>query len=194
MATASFPYVEIPKEVASVVGKCDEGTRMYRKEGSDEEAAHWFEAMEDIVGKAVSPGGVNMFCPVTRAAVHKRMKEGRLSAFLFHCTRTKKSWLGKERVMRERPFILIPVSEAKAWKEELEKEALRRGYVSKEELEGNEPDWHGEFLLWKNKKERMGYFDWLEQHGITITEAIKASIMMQFTGKYTYKPRKGKRK
>ena len=154
MSTDSFPFVEIPEEVASVVGERDEGTRMYRREGSEEESGFWFEAMEDIIGKAVSPGGVSMFCPVSRAAVHKRMMEGRLSAFLFHTKEIKTNWFGKKRVIRKSPYILVPVSEAKAWKEELEKEALRRGYVSKEELEGNEPDWHGEFLEWKNKKDK----------------------------------------
>jgi len=152
MSTESFPFVEIPEEVVSVVGECDEGTRIYRKEGSEDESGFWFEAMEDIIGTAVSPGGVSMFCPVTRAAVHKRIKEGRLSAFLFHATEIKINWFGKKRVKRESPYILIPVSEAKAWKAELEKKALKRGYVSQEDLEGNEPDWHGEFLEWKNKK------------------------------------------
>ena len=154
MSTPQFPYVEIPKEVASVVGECDDGTRIYRKEGPEEDSGYWFEAIEDIVGKAVSPGGISMFCPVTRAAVHKRMKEGRLSAFLFHSTEIKTNWFGKKRVKRESPYILIPVSEAKAWKEELEREAVRRGYVDQKDLEGNEPDWHGEFLQWKDKREK----------------------------------------
>ena len=99
---------------------------MYRKEGPEEDSGYWFEAIEDIVGKAVSPGGISMFCPVTRAAVHKRMKEGRLSAFLFHSTEIKTNWFGKKRVKRESPYILIPVCEAKGWKEELEREAVRR--------------------------------------------------------------------
>ena len=154
MTTETFPYVEIPEEVVAVVGKCDEGTRMYRREGSEDEAGYWFGAMDDIIGKAVSPGGVSLFCPVTRAAVHKRIKEGRLSAFLFHCTHIRTNWFGKKRVLRETPYILIPVSEAKAWKVELEKEALRREYVKPDELEDNEPDWHGEFLQWKDKREK----------------------------------------
>ena len=152
MTTDSFPFVEIPEEVSSVVGERDEGTRKYKREGSEEEAGYWFEAMDEIIGKAVSPGGVSMFCPVTRAAVHKRIKEGRLSAFYFTTTEMKTNWFGKKRVHRESPYILVPVSEAKAWKEELAKEAVKRGYVDQEELEGSEPDWHGEFLEWKEKK------------------------------------------
>ncbi len=154
MATTSFPFVEIPEEVSSVVGERDEGTRKYQREGSEEEAGYWFEAMDEIIGKAVSPGGVSMFCPVTRAAVHKRIKEGRLSAFCFTTTEMKTNWFGKKRVHRESPYILVPVSEAKAWKEELAKEAVKRGYVDQEELEGSEPDWHGEFLEWKKKKDK----------------------------------------
>ena len=154
MATAPFPYVDIPEEVSSVVGKRVEGTRIYEREGSEEEAGYWFEAMDDIIGRAVSPGGVSMFCPITRAAVHKRVKEGRLSAFYFYTKEIKTNWFGKKRVHRESPYILIPVTEAKAWKQELEKEAMRRGYVSQDDLDGNEPEWVKGFLEWKKRRDK----------------------------------------
>ena len=153
MSTADFPFIEIPQQLTAVFGKRDEGTRIYRTEGPEEDAGYWFEAIDEVVGKAVSPGGVSMFCPVSRAAVHKRIKEGRLSAFLFHATEIKTNWFGKKRVLRQSPYILIPLSEAKAWKEELEQRALKLGHVSQDELEGNVPDWHGDFLEWKNRKE-----------------------------------------
>ena len=113
---------------------------------------------------------------------------------MFHCTHIRTNWFGKKRVLRGTPYILIPVSEAKAWKAELEKEALRREYVKPDELEDNEPDWHGEFLQWKNEKERIGYFDRLEMDGITITEDLKARIMTRLMGEYTTKPKQGKKK
>jgi len=72
---------------------------------------------------------------------------------LFHATEIKTNWFGKKRVLRQSPYILIPLSEAKAWKEELEQRALKLGHVSQDELEGNVPDWHGDFLEWKNRKE-----------------------------------------
>ena len=194
MDTDPFPYVDIPKKVSSIVGEKEEGKRVYMREGSEEEAGFWFEAIEEIIGQSVSPGGVLMFCPVTRAAVHRRIKKGKLSAFKFHSTYVQTNLFGKNRVLRDTPYVLIPVSEAKAWKVELEKEALRRGYVDKEELEGNEPDWHGEFLQWKNKKERIGYLDRLKMDGITITEDIKATIMARLKGEYTWKPKQRKKK
>lgn len=54
-----------------------------RHSGSHEEAGAWFERLTELEGSTVSPGGVGMVCPVSRAAVHKRLKEGRMTLFLF---------------------------------------------------------------------------------------------------------------
>ena len=186
--------MDIPEKVASIVGEKEEGKRVYMREGSEEEAGFWFEAIEEIIGQSVSPGGVLMFCQVTRAAVHRRIKNGKLSAFKFHSKYVQTNLFGKNRVLRDTPYVLIPVSEAKAWKVELEKEALRRGYVDKEELEGKEPDWHGDFLQWKNKKERIGYLDRLKMEGVSIPEDIKGTIITMLMGEYKSKPKQGKRK
>lgn len=91
-----------------------------------------------------------MFAPVSRAAVHKRVKEGKLTAFCFYITSTRKSLFGKQRTSRETPFVYIPVAELKLWAEELEERMVRLGRVTKEEIEGDKPDWEGEFWEWNS--------------------------------------------
>ncbi|HEX4084027.1 MAG TPA: hypothetical protein VHY22_03890 [Chthoniobacteraceae bacterium] len=165
-----FPFVEIPKELEEFIGKRDPGTRMYRRDGSQEESAVWFDVLTELIGPSVSPGGVGMYCPVSRAAVYKRIQEGKLSIFLFHVTHRKTTLFGKNKILRDRPYGYIPASEARAWREELEQRALSRGTITEEDLEGAKPDWHGEFLEWRNQHERMGLLDVLKADGITPTE------------------------
>ncbi|MEY2510792.1 MAG: hypothetical protein QOE26_1555 [Verrucomicrobiota bacterium] len=155
MQTA-FPFVQIPLELFPILGAPDAGTRIYRRDGSQEESAVWFDALTEVIGPSVSPGGVGMYCPVSRAAVYKRIKEGRLSIFLFHVTHRKTTLFGKNKILRDNPYGYIPASEARAWRMELEARAVRQGLISEEELEGAKPDWQGEFLEWRNRSERGG--------------------------------------
>lgn len=168
-----FPFVQIPKELERVIGTPDEGTHIYRKDGSQEESAAWFELLTEIIGPSVSPGGVGMYCPVSRAAVYKRINEGKLSIFLFHVTHRKTTLFGTTKTLRDTPFSFIPVSEASAWRAELEERALKQGAVTQEELEGSRPDWHGEFLEWRDKNERMTLTDTLRVNDIKLTDLIK---------------------
>jgi hypothetical protein len=149
-----FPFVEIPEELEWVVGTRDPGTRIYRRDGSQEESSVWFDLVTEIIGPSVSPGGVGMYCPVSRAAVYKRIKEGKLSIFLFHVTSRKTTLFGKNRILRDNPYGYVPGSEARAWREELEERALSQGTITQEELEGARPDWSGKFLQWREKRER----------------------------------------
>ncbi|MEO7931535.1 MAG: hypothetical protein ABIT76_00105 [Chthoniobacterales bacterium] len=175
-----FPFVEIPTELYSLVGKPDSGTRMYRRDGSQEEAAAWFELITEIIGPSVSPGGVGMYCPVSRAAVYKRIKEGKLSIFLFHVTYRKTTLFGKNKILRENPYGYVPASEAKAWRQELEERAVKQGAITIEDLEGSKPDWHGEFLQWQNKNERMGLLDSLEVDGESPMDFLISLAKMPF--------------
>lgn len=168
-----FPFVPIPPELEPVIGIREPGTRIYRKEGSQEESAAWFDLLTEIIGPSVSPGGVGMYCPASRAAVYKRIQEGRLSIFLFHVTYRKTTLFGKNKILRENPYGYVPVSEARAWRQELEERAVRLGVITEEELEGAKPDWHGDFLQWKNKKERVGITDTMAVDGTSVFELIK---------------------
>jgi len=158
MSTA-FPFVEIPEELYPVVGTPDPGLRIYRRDGSQEECSVWFDVITEFLGSSVSPGGVGMYCPVSRAAVYKRMKEGKLSAFLFHVTHRKTTLFGKNKILRDSPYIFVPVIEARAWRDELEERAVKQGLITQDEMEGAKPDWHGDFLEWRNKRERFGVLD-----------------------------------
>lgn len=169
--------IQIPKEIAKIFGECDPGTRIYRAQGTEEENRLWYEAICSITPDGVvSPGGAGMFAPVSRPAVHKRMKDGKLTAFLFHVTRKKVNWLGRPRELRTSPYVYVPVLELKAWAEEIKARGLKQGSVSREELVEATPDWQGEFLEWKNKRERENLFDFLEEEGMSVLDLIKLMI------------------
>jgi hypothetical protein len=116
-----FKYLEIPASLKPFIGEPDPDTRIYRREGSDEESGPWFDALgEHLPGEGfVSPGGVMMYAPVSRAAVHKRLKEGKMTAFCFHVVEAKRSIFGYQDKLKKRPYVYVPVSECKAWAEEL---------------------------------------------------------------------------
>ena len=190
-----FPFVEIPEELEGIVGKRDPGTRIYRRDGSQEESSVWFDLLTEIIGPSVSPGGVGMYCPVSRAAVYKRIKEGKLSIFLFHVTHRKTTLFGKNRILRDNPYGYIPASEARAWREELEERAVSQGTITAEELEGARPSWSGEFLQWRNKRERGTT---LEAEGFTRMEFVRDLARLLLTGSVPErdlraKTRKGRR-
>ena len=54
----------------------------------------------------------------------------------------------------------VPVSECKAWGKEIMERAIEKRLVTREELEGDKPDWHGEFLepdsRWEKQQRREG--------------------------------------
>lgn len=111
----SIPFVEITKSALPVFGKRDAETRVYRREGTAQEVAAWFDKIIEIAGPAVSPGGVCMYAHVSRAAVYKALNEGRLTAFGFHVISESRSVFGFKKKTREMPYVYVPVSEAKAW-------------------------------------------------------------------------------
>lgn len=154
--STDFPHVEISTELHAIFGEPIPDTRIYRKQGAQEEISFWYDEIETRFGGAVSPGGVSMFAPVSRAAVHKRIKEGKLTCFLFDITHRKRNLFGTTKEVRELGVSMIPVSECKAWGREIQERAIKQGIVTREELEGDKPDWHGEFLeansSWEKKK------------------------------------------
>jgi hypothetical protein len=142
-----FPYLVVPDMLKPTVGEPDSGTRIYRREGSDAEAGPWFDAIWECFpdDKFVSPGGVCMYAGVSRPAVHKRLKQGKLTIFLFHVTRATQSMFGYQKKIKQSPYGLIPVSECKAWGEELKKRPDRKeAYL--EAAGGPEVDWEAKFL------------------------------------------------
>src|ERR1700690_2244646 len=135
-----FPFVEVPEDLLAVVGERVGNTRIYSKAGPEEEQGYWFDVLCERFDNLVSPGGVSMYAPVSRPAVHKRMKEGKLTCFLYYTTHRKRNLFGKTKVVRESPYGYIPVSECKAWGKEIMDRAIEKGFVTREELEGDKPD------------------------------------------------------
>lgn len=155
-----FQFVTIPKKLLPIIGEADPGTRIYRQAGSREECGEWFDALCEHIGQAVSPGGVNMYATVSRAATYKRIKEGRLTAFCFHEFEKKRRFFGGTKTVRSSPYIYVPVAEARSWGEEL-KARLKAGEILyREDIEGEKPDDEGDFFEWDSKwrKKRLEEF------------------------------------
>jgi len=158
MSETKFPYVEIPEHLREVVGEPDEGTRMYRQYGPESLFEAWWYAVCEICGEksSVSPGGVSMIANVSRAGVHKRMKDGRLTAFMFHVTANRVGLFGGEReIFKEggRPCVYIPCVECEAWAEQM------TGMTKQQRMleAAGDGDWSGDFIdlsIRKLKKKR----------------------------------------
>jgi hypothetical protein len=141
-----FPFVKIPEELLEMFGEADKGTRMYRKYGSEDDFDKWFDAVIDVTqkdGGTVSPGGAAMYAKVSRPAVHKRLKEGRLTAFCFHLVENSKFFKDRKTLKDGgMPTVSIPVSECRAWAEILKNRKDRKA-AYKEATEGS---WNQRFL------------------------------------------------
>lgn len=145
----SFPYVQIPLHLQESIGTLDINTHIYRRFGRQEEVRDWFDAVSEVCGDdgSISPGGVAGYVRVSRAAVHKRLKTGRLTAFLFHIV--EDSLFSKSRKTLSEggtPYTMIPVSEAKAWVQELS-EMKRFDPDTAKALASGDGDTEGKVLL-----------------------------------------------
>jgi hypothetical protein len=147
-----FPFVKIPPELEKIVGEATPGTRFFRRSGTNEECSQWFDAISEHIeeGVGVSPGGVSMFVPVSRSAVHHRLQNGMLTGFSFYVTEDEKSFFGTTRKRKERPYVFIPVSECKAWAEELKR---RSGVTDDEPKSEGEVEEGWQFVL-KDPKDK----------------------------------------
>ena len=169
MAT-DFPYLQMTTpERKKLVGKPDKDTRIYRREGTYKESGEWCVEMDEVFeDKFVSPGGVGMFVPVSRAAVHKRMKEGRLTALCFHVVHDEKTFFGNVRKAKATPFVFIPVSECKAWAKEIEEkrgqvEIIEPGDASQEFLEKDPEDRKNRKVRYTEKYSESDIRGWIRE-------------------------------
>lgn len=141
-----FPYIEIPEHLSTLIGDPDRGTRMYRQYGTEDEMSTWFDAVVEICKPegSVSPGGAAGYARVSRAGIHKRMKQGRLTAFLFNVVEDSKLLKGVKKLADGRmPYVYIPVSECKAWRKQLER--APESAEKEKEIMGDY-DWKGNFM------------------------------------------------
>ena len=147
-----FPYIKIPQKYQGLVGEPDKGTRMYRAYGNEDDIANWYDIVSEICKEdgCVGIGFAAMYSRVSRPAVHKRLKEGRLTGFCFH--KVEESKFFKERKTLSDggfPTIFIPVSECKAWAESLKNRKDRKEALN----EASEGSWNDRFLK-SNRKWR----------------------------------------
>lgn len=150
-------FVEVSEKLRLAVGSCLPGTRIFRKDAPEDDLPYWTQAIFDETDGVLSPGGASSYVGVSRAATHKRLKEGSLTGFFFYSTEARRSLFGSAKVKRELSVAYIPIEECKQWRQELEERAIEKGLITEEELDGAKPDWHGKFLDWDSsfsKKQR----------------------------------------
>lgn len=113
--------IEIPSELRPLLGEQDPGTRIFRNFGDQAHYAEWFDAIVKHVGPTLSPGGVAGFVHVSRVAVHKRIKAGKLTAFMFYAPENNERLPIYLRLFRDpaNPYMYIPYEECVAWAKEL---------------------------------------------------------------------------
>lgn len=118
-------FIEVPEALVPILGEPGPGTRCWRRFGKEEDAREWFEAVMRTCAPdgGVSPGGVAMFARVSRAGVHKRVSEARITAFMFHqvegvtlLTKREKLAFGGRATQ-----CYIPVKECRSWAELLDR-------------------------------------------------------------------------
>lgn len=172
---STFPFVEVPEYALKYVGyPYPEGSRLYRFFGRQEkDGMIWYDAINEICQcSLVSPGGAAGYVGVSRPAVHKRLKEGRLTAFLYYDLDDEDSYLlGKDYYLKNpKNFIqffidmglvytgklmeifdgvlpsecYIPIKECTAWAIQLDK------YYDRSK-EFTEEEWRGTFLKMPQK-------------------------------------------
>jgi hypothetical protein len=117
-------FVQVPEELASVLGDPDPGTRCWRRFGKEEDARDWFEAVMATCAPdgGVSPGGVAIYARVSRAGVHKRVAEGRITAFMFHQVESVSRLTKREKLAfgGRATQCYIPLTECRSWAELLQ--------------------------------------------------------------------------
>jgi hypothetical protein len=121
MASSRFVHVTVPGRLLPLLGDRDRGTRIYRRFGSREDFGQWFDAVWQVCAPegALPPGAVGQYATVSRAGVHKRMKEGRLTAFLYHLLDGDEAERPANDLKGAKPYTFIPVQECRAWAEAL---------------------------------------------------------------------------
>jgi hypothetical protein len=124
-----------------IIGPADEGTRIFRREGTDAEIAAWFDALaEQYPEGLVSPGGVSMYAPVSRPGVYYKINAGNLTAFCFHTTKNVRTLFGHQKKLKQRPFVYVPVVECKEWAGELKTRANRKGATPEAAVAWGDPN------------------------------------------------------
>lgn len=123
-----FPYLKIKPNLLKVVGPPDEDTRIFRQSGIQMSFHSWmFNLQDEMKGNLIPSNWVPEFVGVSRAAVHKRIKAGRLTMFVFDLMDHKLTVLMKYKEVRICDFSYCVRSECFAWYEEIMFRNARKG-------------------------------------------------------------------
>jgi hypothetical protein len=147
---SNFPFVEVSPELRRIVGEPLPGTRMFRHIGAEDHIPDWEDAIFAVFGACVTPGGAAQRAGVSRASVHDRLKQGKLTGFFFYSNKPRRLLFGKLPPQRKLMVGYIPVSEASAWRKEIEGRALKQGIVTREALDEDKAGWSDWFLEWNS--------------------------------------------
>lgn len=108
------PTIKIPERLLSVLGEPEGASRnVFIQKGSLHHAQGWYLALLRVFGEVVPVPNVTLFVPVSRNAIHKRIKDGKLSCFKFQINETE-----RKGTKRESPHAFVPVYECILWYQE----------------------------------------------------------------------------
>jgi hypothetical protein len=143
--------IEIKEKFKKMLGEVDPDTLIYRRSGTDLEYRKWFETVIEITGgKVVSPGGIQKYCNVSRAAAHKKINNGGVTAFCFHVTKIEKAIFGEKDYICKTPSMFIPIYDLEEWEKELRAKKMDK---EREHMPGSK-DYNAPFGL-LNKKHKV---------------------------------------
>lgn len=84
MALPDIEYVVFPRSVVHLFGQRAPGYRIYSRSGGIDDYRSWVHALAEHVGLVLSSGEAATYLGITRAAVWRRMNQGKLTTFNFY--------------------------------------------------------------------------------------------------------------
>ena len=86
-----------------------------------------------------------MYVPVSRTAVHSRIKRGDLTTFYFHSKPATEGLFLKKKEPRESDFVFVTARECRLWAHEIRAQKARLGHIKLPAIEDFGPDWNEAF-------------------------------------------------
>jgi len=170
-------HITIETEDLAILGEQKPGTLVYSREGSLEKVAAWYDRISVRFGATVSLGGVMMYCPVSRSALHERIDRGGLTVFEFNVTERKTNLLGSLKTVFRKTYSYVPIAELHAWRKDIEVRAKAKG-ISPEEIAGPYSPRMDEIVRAQNREDDETKKSKMTTLKISISEYDLESIQM----------------
>src|ERR1700722_12500658 len=114
--STDFPFVEVSKNLQRYVGKVKKGKHEYEAEGDEDKYRDWVEVLvEQKELPLVTFTWAPIYVGVSREAVYKRCREGKLTIFYFYINQSVP--LLKRFKYVKSSYAFLSLSELKAWRE-----------------------------------------------------------------------------